>query len=59
MIGGSNYSVDGSRLHRFGVEAGLGITATVKNLDITLEYNGAFRQDYKSQGGMLKARYNF
>ncbi len=59
VIGGSNYAVEGSRLHRFGVEAGAGVTASIDNIDITLEYNGAFRQDYKSQGGMLKARYNF
>ncbi len=59
VIGGSNYTIDGKRLHRFGVEAGLGVTAQVDNIDITLEYNGAFRQDYKSQGGMLRARYNF
>lgn len=59
VIGGSNYAIDGKRLHRFGVEAGLGVTAQVDNIDITLEYNGAFRQDYKSQGGMLRARYNF
>ncbi len=59
VIGGNNYSVDGERLHRFGVEAGAGVTASVDNIDITLEYTGAFRQDYKSQGGMLRARYNF
>ena len=59
VIGGSNYSIEGSRLHRFGFEAGAGVTASIDNIDITLEYNGAFRQDYKSQGGMIKARYNF
>ena len=59
VIGGSNYSVDGARLHRFGVEAGAGVTASVDNVDITLEYAGSFRQDYRSQGGMLRARYNF
>ncbi len=59
VIGGNNYAIDGKRLHRFGVEAGAGVTASVDNIDITLEYTGAFRQDYKSQGGMLKARYNF
>ena len=59
VLGGGNYQIDGQRLHRFGVEAGAGITASIKNLDLTLEYNGAFRQDYRSQGGMLKAKYNF
>lgn len=59
VLGGSNYSIEGERLHRLGVEAGLGVTASIQNLDLTLEYNGAFRQDYRSQGGMIKAKYNF
>ncbi|MBR4932294.1 MAG: autotransporter domain-containing protein, partial [Alphaproteobacteria bacterium] len=59
VIGGGNYTVSGQRLHRFGVEAGAGVTATVNNWDFTLEYNGAFREDYRSQGGIIKARYNF
>ena len=59
VIGGSNYTVSGQRLHRFSVEAGAGVTATVNNWDFTLEYNGSFREDYRSQGGIIKARYNF
>ena len=59
VIGGSNYQIEGSRLHRFGIETVIGATATIDNIDITLEYNGAFRQDYRSQGGILRARYNF
>ena len=59
VSGGGNYRTESQRLHRFGAEADLGITATVKNVDVTLEYNGAFRQDYTSQGGMLKLRYHF
>ncbi len=59
VLGGSNYQIEGNRLHRFGIETVVGATATIDNIDITLEYNGAFRQDYKSQGGILRARYNF
>lgn len=59
VMGGSNYQMDGTRLHRFGIETVIGATATIDNIDITLEYNGAFRQDYRSQGGILRARYNF
>ncbi len=59
VLGGGNYRIDTKRLHRFGVEAGAGITATIGHLDLTLEYNGAFRKDYDSQGGILRARYNF
>jgi len=58
-LGGGNYTINGQRLHRFGVEAGAGVTATVNNWDFTLEYNGAFREDYRSQGGIVRARYNF
>ncbi|MBR3913559.1 MAG: autotransporter domain-containing protein [Alphaproteobacteria bacterium] len=59
VLGGGNYTINGQRLHRFGVEAGAGVTATVNNWDFTLEYNGAFREDYRSQGGIVRARYNF
>ncbi len=59
VSGGGNYRTESQRLHRLGAEADLGVTATVKNVDVTLEYNGAFRQDYTSQGGMLKLRYHF
>ena len=59
VLGGSSYSIEGNRLHRLGAEADVGVTATIKNVDLTLEYNGAFRQDYTSQGGMLRLKYHF
>lgn len=59
IIGGGNYQITGDRLHRFGVETGVGVTGTIKDWDLTLEYNGGFRQDYQSHTGMLKAKYNF
>ena len=59
VIGGGNYQITGDRLHRFGVETGVGVTSTVKNWDLTLEYNGGFRKDFQSHTGMLKAKYNF
>lgn len=59
VLGGGNYVINSERLHRFGIEAGAGITASMGNLDLTLEYNGAFKKDYRSQSGILKARYNF
>ncbi len=59
VLGGGNYRIDSKRLHRFGVELDAGVTATMGNIDLTLEYNGAFRKDFKSQGGILRARYNF
>ena len=59
VLGGGTYRAESERLHRLGAEADLGFTATVNNVDVTLEYNGAFRQDYKSQGGMLRLKYHF
>lgn len=59
LVGGGNYQIIGERLHRFGVETGVGITSTVKDWDVTLEYNGGFRKDYQSHSGMLKAKYHF
>ena len=59
VIGGGNYQITGDRLNRFGVETGVGVTGTINNLDLTLEYNGGFRKDFQSHTGMLKAKYNF
>ncbi len=59
VIGGGNYQITGERLHRFGVEAGAGVTATLRNVDLTLDYNGGFRKDFQSHTGMLKATYHF
>ena len=59
IIGGSGYQITGDRLHRFGVETGVGVGSTIKDWDLTLEYNGGFRKDFQSHTGMLKAKYNF
>ena len=59
VIGGGNYQITGQRLHRFGVEAGAGITGTIKNWDLSLEYNAGLREDFQTHTGMLKAKYNF
>ena len=59
VTGGSNYQITGDRLHRFGVETGVGVTSSVKDWDLTLEYNGGFRKDFQSHTGMLKATYHF
>ena len=59
VYGGGTYRVEGQRLHRLGVEGSLGLTTSYKNIDMTLEYNGSLRQDYSSQGGMARLKYNF
>ena len=59
VYGGGTYRVEGQRLHRLGVEGSLGLTTSYKNIDMTLEYNGSLRQDYSSQGGIARLKYNF
>ena len=59
IIGGGNYQIVGDRLHRLGAETGVGISASIKDWDLTLEYNGGFRKDYQTHTGLLKATYHF
>ncbi len=59
-IGGTSYSVEGEELERFGVEAGLGLTAELNdNWDVSAGYEGRFRDDYTDHSGVLSAKYKF
>lgn len=40
-------------------EFGLGVTVTYADVDISLNYDIEVREDYTSQTGMVRARYNF
>lgn len=55
----STYSVTGERLSRGAIEAGVGLTANVKMLELSLGYDASVRKRNFSQGGMIKAKYNF
>ena len=59
VVGGGDYQVNGKRLHRFGVEAGAGVSMTVGAWDLSADYRGGYRKDFQSHAGMLKAKYNF
>jgi len=59
VIGGGSYQITGERLHRFGVETGVGLEASVGKWNLSLNYDGGFRKDYQSHTGMLRAKYNF
>ena len=59
VIGGNNYQIKGERLHRLGMEAGAGVTATVGDWDLSLDGRFDYRKDYQSYTGMLKVKYNF
>ena len=59
MPGAASYVVDGDRLSRFGGEFGIGLTAEYNGLEISLTYDLDLHQDYTSQTGMAKFRYEF
>ncbi len=57
--GASAYYVDVDRLSRLGGEFGIGLTAEYRGLEISLNYELDLHQDYTSQTGLLKFRYDF
>ncbi len=60
VIGGNTtYSVDGERLHRAALEAGVGLTGTIGNVEVSAGYDVEWRVSNFSQTGMLKLKYNF
>ena len=60
LTNGSSYFVEGERLDRFGIEAGLGLTVDVNdNLEAVVGYEGHFREDYTDHTGMISAKYKF
>lgn len=59
MPGAAPYVVDGDRLSRFGGEFGLGLTVMWRGLELSVIYDLDLHEDYTSQTGMLKFRYEF
>ncbi len=60
LANGSAYAVDGEALDRFGMEFGAGIIAEVNdNVELSLGYEGKFRQDYQDHTGLINAKYKF
>ena len=59
MPGAASYIVDSKRLSRLGGEFGIGLTANYKGVEVSLNYDLDLHEDYTSQTGMLKFRYNF
>ncbi len=59
-LGSSSYRIEGEELERFGVEAGLGLTASINDSwDITAGYEGRFRKDFEDHAGLISAKYKF
>lgn len=60
LANGSAYSVEGEALERFGMEFGAGLTAEINdNVELSLGYEGKFREDYQDHTGLLNAKYKF
>ena len=60
LANGAAYTVNGEALDRFGVEAGVGLTADVNdNVELSLGYEGRFRDHYEDHTGLFNAKYKF
>lgn len=60
LANGSAYAVEGEALDRFGMEFGAGVTAEVNdNVELSLGYEGNFRQDDQDHTGLLNVKYKF
>ena len=60
LANGSAYAVEGEALDRFGMEFGAGVTAEVNDkVELSLGYEGKFREDYQEHTGLINAKYKF
>ncbi len=59
MPGVNAYTLGGDRLSRIAGEVGLGLVMNYRGFDVSLNYDLEMRQDYTSQTGRIKFRYNF
>ena len=59
MPGVNAYALNGERLSRIAGEFGIGLTMNYRELDVSLNYDIEAREDYTSQSGRVKFRYNF
>ena len=57
--GNVSYVIDADRLSRFGGEFGIGLAAQYRGLKVSLNYDLDLHEDYTSQTGMVKFRYDF
>lgn len=60
LANGSAYQGNGEALDRFGIEFGAGLTADVNdNVELSVGYEGKFREDYQDHTGLFNAKYKF
>ena len=60
LANGSAYAVEGEALDRFGMEFGAGVTAELNSqVELSLGYEGKFRENYQDHTGLINAKYKF
>lgn len=60
LANGTSYSVQNTSLKRFGVEVGAGVTADLSdNIELSMGYEGRFREHYQDHTGLINAKYKF
>lgn len=60
LANGSGYVVNGDALDRLGWELGAGLTAEVNDqVELSVGYEGRFRDHYEDHTGLLNAKYKF
>ena len=60
LANGASYVANGENMRRFGVELGVGATVKVNNnTDVSLSYEGKFKDHYTDHTILLNAKYNF
>ena len=57
---GEVYNLHGQSLNKFGVEAGVGLTADLtKSFSLNTQYMGDFRDKYNAHTGLISMKYKF
>lgn len=60
LANGSAYTTNGEALDRFGMEVGAGLTTDVNDdVELSLGYEGKFRDHYEDHTGLINAKYKF
>ena len=59
MPGVDAYALNAERMSRIGNEFGIGLGVVYRGLNMSVNYEIDVREDYTSQTGMVRARYNF
>ena len=55
----ASYTIENRRLHRAAVETGVGLTASIRNLELSANYDASLRSERNTQAVNLKAIYHF